>query len=323
MTRSRDALVADYSGLTRDRHYGLGVLNGMLINLVDTGGFLPSDKDYLVQAVAGQTKQAVYEADIVLFVVDARSGIVHQDYEVAEFLRQQNKTVLVIANKSEGASDKWTEFFELGFSEVLPISAEHGDGIHTMGQIVTSFLKPAPTDTAQATASSTSDQMRLAVVGRPNVGKSTLINTLLGEDRLVVFDVAGTTRDSIEVPFQRLNRNYTLIDTAGVRKRTQVSLAIEKFSVIKTLQAIDSAHVVVQLLDATQGIADQDLHILSYIIERGRALVLAVNKWDAIDSYQRKRILSELEVRFVFLKYVDIICISATKRHGLSKIWLA
>jgi GTP-binding protein len=325
LTRSRDALVADLPGLTRDRHYGDGRIGSKPFLVVDTGGFEPVVKTGIVREMARQTEQAVAEADVVIFVVDGREGLTGRDHDIARFLRKRRKKVLVAVNKCEGMRDspRWAEFHELGLGELWPLSAAHGDGV---GELIEAALAefPLPAPPAQtAEAQDVPKVVRLAVIGRPNVGKSTFINALLGEERLIAFDMPGTTRDAIEVPFERDGRHYLLIDTAGLRRKGRVFEAAEKFSVIKTLQAIEACNVAVMMFDATQDIADQDAHIAGYALEKGRAMVAVVNKWDAVDDYRRERIREAIEHRLGFLRFVDWKMISATKRQGIGPVMRA
>ncbi len=321
ITKSRDAIVADFAGLTRDRHYGNARLGGHEFIVIDTGGFEPDASSGIFKEMARQTQQAVAESDAVIFVVDAREGLSAQDHDIAKYLRRLGKSCLLVANKAEGmqSGPQLSEFYELGLGEVLPISAAHGQGIRSMLEAALDPLLAG--HDAEEDAPTEDGVIRLAVAGRPNVGKSTLINTWLGEERLVAFDMPGTTRDAIKVPFERGGQKYDLIDTAGLRRKGKVFEAIEKFSVVKTLQAIESAHVVLLLLDATQGITDQDAHIAGYILESGRAVVLAVNKWDAVDAYQRELLQRSIETRLSFLKFARIHLISAKKRQGLGPLW--
>ena len=321
LTKSRDAIVADYAGLTRDRHYGNGKQGKHEFIVIDTGGFEPDAASGIFKEMAKQTRQAVAEADVVIFVVDAREGISAQDHEIAKYLRRLGKPCVLAANKSEGmlAGAQLVEFFELGLGEVHAVSAAHGQGIHSLVELALAPLHLEEPDDAE-------DQrdpgvIKLAVAGRPNVGKSTLINAWLGEERLVAFDLPGTTRDAISVPFERNGQKFELVDTAGLRRKGKVFEAIEKFSVVKTLQAIESSNVVLLLIDATQGVTDQDAHIAGYILENGRAVVLAVNKWDAVDEYQRELVKRSIETRFPFLKFATMHLISATKRQGLGPLW--
>jgi len=321
LTKSRDAIVADFAGLTRDRHYGNGKLGKHEFIAIDTGGFEPEATAGIFKEMAKQTRQAVAEADVVIFVVDAREGISAQDYEIAQYLRRLGKPCLIAANKAEGmtASAQLVEFFELGLGEVHPISAAHSQGIQTLLELALAPLQLGDTDVDLD--ESEPGVIKLAVAGRPNVGKSTLINTWLGEERLVAFDMPGTTRDAISVPFERNGQKFELVDTAGLRRKGKVFEAIEKFSVVKTLQAIESSNVVLLLIDATQGVTDQDAHIAGYILENGRAVVLAVNKWDAVDEYQREIVKRSIETRLPFLKFAALHLISAQKRQGLGPLW--
>ena len=320
LTKSRDAIVADFAGLTRDRHYGNARLGKHEFIVIDTGGFEPDASSGIYKEMARQTQQAVAEADIVVFVVDARDGLSAQDHDIANYLRRLGKPCLLVANKAEGMREgaQLAEFYELGLGEVLPVSAAHGQGIRSMVEMA---LEPLHLDDQEDEAEAEDGVIRLAVAGRPNVGKSTLINTWLGEERLVAFDMPGTTRDAIHVPLERNGQRYDLIDTAGLRRKGKVFEAIEKFSVVKTLQAIESAHVVLLLLDATQGVTDQDAHIAGYILESGRAVVLAVNKWDAVDDYQRELLQRSIETRLSFLKFAKMHFISARQRQGLGPLW--
>ncbi len=320
-TRTRDAIVADFAGLTRDRHYGQGKHGKHEFIVVDTGGFEPDAASGIFKEMGKQTRQAVAEADVVLFLVDGRAGVSAQDHEIARYLRRLGKFTLLVANKAEGMKDgtRLTEFFELGLGEVHAISAAHGQGIRDLLDAALAALNLPDPDLLEDEPGS--GAIKLAVAGRPNVGKSTLINTWLGEERLVAFDQPGTTRDAIIVPFERHGQRFELIDTAGLRRRGQVFEAIEKFSVVKTLQAIESAHVVLLLIDATQGVTDQDAHIAGYILESGRAVVLAINKWDAVDDYQRELVKRSMETRLPFLKFAAMHFISATKRQGLGPVW--
>ncbi|GAB2729691.1 MULTISPECIES: ribosome biogenesis GTPase Der [Comamonas] len=322
MTKSRDAIVADFAGLTRDRHYGQGRQGKHEYIVIDTGGFEPDATSGIFKEMAKQTRQAVAEADVVLFVVDVRLGLSAQDHEIAGYLRRLGKPAMLVGNKAEGMKDggQLAEFYELGLGEVFPVSAAHGQGIRTMIDMALEQL-PWLNQDEDAEAEEDEQVIKLAVAGRPNVGKSTLINTWLGEERLVAFDMAGTTRDAIAVPFEKNGQKFQLIDTAGLRRKGRVFEAIEKFSVVKTLQAIEGANVVLLLLDATQGVTDQDAHIAGYILESGRAVVLAVNKWDALDDYGRQMLERSIELRLSFLKFAPLHFISAKKRQGLGPLW--
>jgi GTP-binding protein len=322
MTKSRDAIVADFSGLTRDRHYGDGRSGEHEFIVVDTGGFEPDSTTGIVKEMAKQTRQAVAEADAVIFVVDVRSGVSGQDFDIARYLRTVGKKVILAVNKAEGMQESplLAEFFELGLGDPHPISAAHGQGIRSLTDAA---LEHFEFEDEESEAPVDGGPIRLAVAGRPNVGKSTLINTWLGEERLVAFDQPGTTRDAITVPFERNGQKFELIDTAGLRRRGKVFEAIEKFSVVKTLQAIADANVVLLLLDATQGVTDQDAHIAGYILESGRAVAVAVNKWDAVDDYQKQTLQRSIEQRLAFLKFAPVLHISAIKRQGLGPVWKA
>lgn len=322
ITKSRDAIVADFAGLTRDRHYGDARLGAREFIVVDTGGFEPDKPTGVVAEMAKQTRQAVAEADAVIFVVDVRGGLSAQDHDIARYLRTTHKKVLLAANKAEGMveSPLLGEFHELGIGAPHPVSAAHGQGIRSLLEAALEDY-PEPEDDAAELAPDA--PIRLAVAGRPNVGKSTLINAWLGEERLVAFDQPGTTRDAIHVPFERDGRKFELIDTAGLRRRGKVFEAIEKFSVVKTLQAIADANVVLLLIDATQGVSEQDAHIAGYVLESGRAVVIAVNKWDATDDYQRQTLQRSIESRLAFLRYAPVLHISAIKRTGLTAVWKA
>ena len=321
LTKSRDAIVADFAGLTRDRHYGNAKHGKHEFIVIDTGGFEPTAESGIYMEMAKQTRQAVAEADVVIFVLDARGGLSAQDYDIAKYLRKLGKPTVLAANKAEGMTEgaQLSEFYELGLGEVHPVSAAHGQGIRSLVEMAFEPLNlPDEDEEAQPQDPGV---IKLAVAGRPNVGKSTLINTWLGEERLVAFDQPGTTRDAISVPFERGGQQFELIDTAGLRRKGRVFEAIEKFSVVKTLQAIESANVVLLLLDATQGVTDQDAHIAGYILESGRAVVVAVNKWDAVDEYQREQVQRQIETRLPFLKFAPIHFISAMKRQGLGPVW--
>ena len=321
LTKTRDAIVADYAGLTRDRHYGNGNLGTHEYIVIDTGGFEPDAQSGIYKEMAKQTRQAVAEADVVIFVVDARAGVSAQDHDIGKYLRKLGKPTVLTANKAEGMLEgvQLSEFFELGLGEVLGVSAAHGQGIRTLVDTALELLHLP--EIGEDTEPQDPSIIKLAVAGRPNVGKSTLINTWLGEERLVAFDMPGTTRDAISVPFERAGQKFELIDTAGLRRKGKVFEAIEKFSVVKTLQAIESASVVLLLIDATQGITDQDAHIAGYILESGRAVVVAINKWDAIDEYARELVKRSIETRMGFLKFAAMHFISAQKRQGLGPVW--
>ena len=321
LTRSRAALVADYPGLTRDRHYGEGKLGDWPFLVIDTGGFEPVVKEGVLQEMAKQTKQAVAEADVVVFIVDGRQGITPHDKAITDYLRRCDRPVILAVNKAEGM--KYTavvaDFYELGLGDPLVISSAHGDGVYTL---LDEALKRVPEAVHESDEEAQTEQssIRLAIVGRPNVGKSTMINALLGEDRVIAFDLPGTTRDAIEIPFERDGKHYTLVDTAGLRKRGKVFQAIEKFSVVKTLQAISEANVVLLLLDARQDISEQDAHIAGFVLESGRALVVGINKWDGLSQDKRKEIRSEVERKLHFLSFAKFHYVSALKATGIASL---
>lgn len=330
LTRSRSALVADFSGLTRDRHYGEGRVGDIPFIVVDTGGFEPVAKSGILHHMAKQTEQAIAESDVVVFLVDARAGLNAHDREIANLLRKLAQTVIVCVNKAEGMShtSAVAEFFELGLGQPHAISASHGDGVALLIEAaLASFREPAsePTEIladgeAFEPADESEHRIKLAIVGRPNVGKSTLINTFVGENRVIAFDMPGTTRDAIEIEFERDGRQYTLIDTAGLRRRGKVFEAVEKFSVIKTLQAIEACNVVLLMVDAQQEISDQDAHIAGFVVESGRALVVAINKWDNISREQRERIEREYERKLRFLSFAKVHHISALRGQGVNAV---
>ncbi len=326
LTRSRDALVADFPGLTRDRQYGEGRVGPRPYIVVDTGGFEPVKSEGIVRAMASQAELAIEEADVVIFVVDARTGLSPQDERIAQHLRRSHRPVVLAVNKAEGLDiTHAVEFYELAMGEPQMISASHGHGVHNMIELAFSLCpqeETAEDDDAEVEGDRL-PKVKVAVAGRPNAGKSTLINALLGEDRLIAYDMPGTTRDSIRVDFEYDGRDYALIDTAGLRRKGKVFEAIEKFSVVKTLQAIADANVVILVLDAKEGIAEHDAHIAGYVLESGRALVVAVNKWDALDSYAGSRIDEELEHKLHFLNWARQIHISALKRNGLNHLMKA
>jgi GTP-binding protein len=311
LTRSRDALVADYPGLTRDRKYGFGRLGPVPYIVIDTGG-VAGGEEGIDEAMADQTVKALQEADVAIIMVDGRSGITAADEHVADLARRHAKKTWLAVNKAEGldVATANADFYALGLGEPVAVSAAHGDRI---AALMDDVLEGFEADEAAPDADDEHD-LRIAIVGRPNVGKSTLANRLLGEDRLVVYDLPGTTRDTVEVPFERDDRKYTLIDTAGIRRKARVSEAIEKFSIVKALQAIEKAHVVIAVLDAREGVTEQDVSLLGLICERGRALVVVTNKWDGLSPEQRKKVRDDLERRLPFLDFAERITVSAL--HG-------
>jgi GTP-binding protein len=318
LTRSRDAIVANIPGLTRDRHYSHGKLGDKSYLVVDTGGFEPAVKEGILHEMAMQTMQAVDEADVVLFIVDARQGLVSQDKIISDQLRKTGRRIVLVVNKTEGmaASVITAEFHELGLGQPCAISAAHGDNV---SELVDMALVGFPEQQADEEKDK---HPKIAIVGRPNVGKSTLVNTLLGEDRVITFDQPGTTRDSINIDFERNNRHYTLIDTAGLRRRGRVLETIEKFSVVKTLQAVEGANVTVLVLDGRNEISEQDAHIAGFILEMGRALVLVVNKWDGLDDYQRETIKREISRKLAFLlSFARPHYISALRGSGMTGLF--
>ena len=317
LTRSRDALVADLPGLTRDRHYGRGRIGEKPFLVVDTGGLEPVAKDGILHEMARQTRQAVDEADVVLFLVDGRQGVTPQDQIIANELRKTGRPVLLLVNKAEGMQRArvTAEFYELGLGDPLPVSSAHGENVEEMVEIALEDF-PMPEEGAEQEA----DHPKLAIVGRPNVGKSTLVNAILGEERVIAFDQPGTTRDSIYIDFERAGKHYTIIDTAGVRRRGKIDEAIEKFSVIKTLQAVEDANVVVLVVDARDQITEQDAHIADFVLQAGRALVLAVNKWDGLDDYKRDIAKRDIERKLHFLSFAKQHFISALKGSGVAAV---
>ncbi len=352
LTRSRAALVADIPGLTRDRHYGQGRLGERRFIVIDTGGFEPVAKTGISAEMARQTRQAVIEADLVIFVVDGREGMAARDRDIANELRRTAARVVLAVNKTEGmpSATAAADFWSLGLGQPYTVSAAHGDGVRELIELALpeaadasaaldepapAFEVPPPPTEAELAATDAqiaagegapvedkpyAKRMRIAVVGRPNAGKSTLINTLLGEERMIAFDQPGTTRDAVSADFERNGRLYTLVDTAGVRRRGKVHDVIEKFSVVKTLQAIEDSHVCVLLLDASQDIADQDAHIAGFLLEAGRAVVVGVNKWDLADEYRRDRLKLEIERKLGFLGFARTHYLTATEGKGVGAL---
>ncbi|MFN9490760.1 MAG: ribosome biogenesis GTPase Der [Betaproteobacteria bacterium] len=317
LTRSRGAIVVDAPGITRDRHYGEGRVGRKPYLVVDTGGFEPVARDGIYHQMARQTRQAVDEADAVLFVTDARTGLTAQDRDIAAELRRSGRPIWLVVNKSEGLAPATAaaEFHALGLGDPLSVSAEHGENVSDLMDLV---LEDFP-----AAAQEPQDQARhpcIAIVGRPNVGKSTLVNALLGEDRVVVFDAPGTTRDSIHIDFERGGKHYTLIDTAGMRRRGRIDEAVEKFSVVKTLQAITDANVAVLVLDARQEVSEQDAHIAGFILEAGRALVVAVNKWEGLPEAARDQVKRDAARKLNFLDFARFHFISALRGQGVGAV---
>ena len=318
LTRTRDALVADFPGLTRDRKYGEGHYRGRRFIAVDTGG-LSGDDQGIDQEMANQSLAAIDEADLILFLVDGREGLTPGDEHIADHLRRSGKKAHLVVNKTDGQDPDQAaaEFYGLGFASVFQIAAAHNRGIRSM---LDRLFDDVPADEVESEGES-DDGIRISFIGRPNVGKSTLTNRMLGEERVVVYDEPGTTRDSIRIPFERRGQQYTLIDTAGVRRRRQVREAVEKFSVIKTLQAVEEAHVVIIVIDAREGLVDQDLHLIGFALEAGRGLVIAVNKWDGMDPDDRKAVRENLKWRLSFLDYAEVHYISALHGTGVGDLY--
>jgi GTPase len=321
LTRTQDALVATLPGLTRDRKYGEGRIGERPFIVVDTGGLAAGDKE-LDGLMERQAWQAIEEADLVFFLVDARDGLTGADEAIAADLRRHGKPLTLVVNKTDGLDpdSALSEFHRLGLGEPQPVSASHGRGVERLMRGALAALPPPAEDEA---AQEPDDErtVRVAVVGRPNAGKSTLINRILGEERMLASDQPGTTRDSIFIPFERDGVAYTLIDTAGVRRRARVTEAVEKFSIIKTLQAIDAAHVVILVLDARTGIGEQDASLAGHIAEKGRALVLAVNKWDGLEPHERRMVKDQLDRRLPFLGFASVRFISALHGTGVGELF--
>jgi GTP-binding protein len=318
LTRSRDALVANFPGLTRDRKYGEGKVGERPFIVIDTGG-ITGEESGIDSPMAQQSLAAIAEADTVFFMVDARAGLTAADEQLVTYLRQSNKDFHLVVNKIDGVNEDvaLADFYKLGTGNIHAIAASHGRGVRALLELALADF-PEPEENSETDANRS---IRVAVIGRPNVGKSTLVNRILGEDRVVVFDQPGTTRDSVYIDFEREEIAYTLIDTAGVRRRKNVKETVEKFSIVKTLKAIDDAHVVVLLMDAREGVVDQDLHLLGQVIDAGRGLLIAINKWDGLDSSDKNRIRHELERRLQFIDYADIHFISALHGTGVGHLY--
>ncbi len=358
LTRSRNALVADFPGLTRDRQYGQGRIGESRFVVIDTGGFEPVAKDGILKEMARQTMQALDEADIVIFLVDGRAGVTPQDARIAKLLRKLGRPVYLAVNKTEGMQEArvTAEFFELGIGTPYGISAAHGERVTALMEFALEELakknqrfagnanldgqedglpslstddvdadsaQSADGDVPEAIITTPPPKSKIAVVGHPNVGKSTLVNSLLGEERVIAFDEPGTTRDSIYLDFKYKNRDYTLIDTAGVRKRGKVTDTVEKFSVVKTLQAMEDANVVIFMIDATLGVTDHDVQLAGFVQEAGRALVICLNKWDIADADARKKLKDDCERKLYFVDYAETLTISARTKQGLDKVMAA
>jgi GTP-binding protein len=318
LTRTRDALVANHAGLTRDRKYGEGSIEGRRFIVVDTGG-ISGEEEGIDSVMAGQSLLAIQEADIVLFMVDSRDGLTSADHMIARHLRVNNKKTFIVANKIDGMDPDvaLAPFYELGMGEIHPTTATHGRGVMSMMEAVLEDIPETPADLSTDVATG----IKIAIVGRPNVGKSTLVNRMLGEERVVVFDQPGTTRDSVYINYERFDKPYTLIDTAGVRRRKNVALAVEKFSIVKTMQAISDANVVVLVMDASEGVVEQDLHLMGSVIDAGRALVIALNKWDGLEDSHKQYVKNELERRLRFVDFANIHFISALHGTGVGNLY--
>ncbi|HEY9030844.1 MAG TPA: ribosome biogenesis GTPase Der [Kangiella sp.] len=322
LTKSRDALVANLPGLTRDRQYGQATLKGQKFIVVDTGG-IAGDEEGIDGLMAGQSLLAITEANIVLFLVDARTGMTAADEFVADHLRRQNKPIIVLVNKVDGihADAALSDYYSLGYQTVLPLAAAHGRGVNTLVDTIFDELHLESSDEDELVGYEKAQGIKLAIVGRPNVGKSTLVNRFLGEERVVVYDLPGTTRDSIYIEMERREKKYTLIDTAGVRRRGKVKETVEKFSVLKTLQAIDDSNVSIMVMDAREPITDQDLSLISYIIDSGRSMVIAINKWDGMTEEQRDNVKHEIDRRLGFIDFARIHFISALHGSNVGHLW--
>ncbi len=320
LTRSRDALVANYSGLTRDRKYGEYSVGDRRFIVVDTGG-ISGEEDGIDSEMAEQSRLAIDEADLVLLLVDSREGLCAADFTLAEHIRKKNKHAILVANKIDGLDElvATSQFYELGLNSLVGIAASQGRGINGLAEKIVNALPAEETDAAAE--SDLESGIKIAVVGRPNVGKSTLVNRMLGEDRVVVYDEPGTTRDSIYIKYERDDEPYTIIDTAGIRRRKNIKLTVEKFSIVKTLQAINDAHVAILVIDSQEGIVDQDLHLLGHVIETGKALVIALNKWDGLEEEHKTYLKSELERRLRFVDFADIHFISALHGTGVGHLY--
>lgn len=317
LTQSKDALVGDRPGLTRDRQYGQGSQGNRHYIVVDTGGLTDRPEDGLASLMAQQSQQAILEADWVFFLVSAKDGVLPEDFAIAKNLRKLNKKILLVVNKTDGAKQLATvlaDFYALGLGDGFAIAASHGRGVYALIEQVVPNQTPQDQETD-------SDRIRFALIGRPNVGKSTLVNRMLGEERVVVYDMPGTTRDSVAIPFDHLGQAYTIIDTAGVRRRGRIDDAIEKFSVVKSLQAIADAQVVVMVFDAQEGITEQDLHLLGFVLQAGKSLLLAINKWDGLSEEQKTKVKTQIDYKLPFVDYAKTIFISALHGTGVGHLF--
>lgn len=320
VTKTRNALVADLPGVTRDRLYGEGKFASCKFIVVDTGGIDADQPTEMTSLMTQQAMKAIDEANVILFVVDARDGLTFIDEKIAHHLRSINKPIFVVVNKIDGLDPEVAkaDFFKLGLGNIFAISAAHNRGIHALLDEALSLFVNQPLEEPPENAG-----IKIAVIGKPNVGKSTLVNRILGEERVLVYDQPGTTRDSIFIPFKRNEIEYTLIDTAGVRRRSRVEDTVEKFSVIKTLQAIEQADVIIFVIDAREGIAEQDMRLLDFVIDAGRAFVIAINKWDGLTEEQRQAIRSDIERRLEFVAFARIHFISALHGSGVGNLFPA
>lgn len=322
LTRSRDALVADYEGLTRDRKYGEALVEETRFIVIDTGGLSGLDIG-IDEAMAQQSLAAIDEADEVVLLVDAKAGLMPADESIVREIRRRGKPFVLVANKIDGMDENAAgEFYSLGVDRIFPVTATHGRGVK---QLVDDLSSRFPEDSGKEDIGKYRGT-RIAIIGRPNVGKSTLVNRMLGEDRVVVFDHPGTTRDSIYIDYERVDKSgeskpYMLIDTAGVRRRKNIDEAVEKFSILKTLQAIADAQVTVLVIDAQEGLVDQDLHLMSHIVNAGRALVIAINKWDGLDNEHKSDIKETIERRLAFNDFAEIRFISALHGTGVGELY--
>lgn len=321
LTKTRDALVIDQPGSTRDRQYGRAFADDKPYILIDTGG-LSGEEEGITALMADQVRLAVIESDLVLFLVDGREGLNQHDFEIAKFLRTTGKSVVLAVNKTDGVDEEEAllDFYQLGFERVIPLSASHRRGLLSLAGDYISPICMQYEENAEENLDP-KEGIKMAIIGRPNVGKSTLVNRMLGEERVVVFDMPGTTRDSIYIPYERHEKKYVLIDTAGLRRRGKVEEVVEKFSVVKTLQAIADANVVICVMDATEGITEQDLHVLGFALEAGRAMVVAINKWDGLSEEQKKSVKDDLTWRFDFIKHVRVHFISAKHGTGVGNLY--
>jgi GTP-binding protein len=325
LTRSRDALVADLPGLTRDRKYGEGRVGECDYIVIDTGG-ISGDEAGIDQRMAAQSMLAIDEADVVLFLVDGRAGLNPADELIADHLRRNSKSCWLVVNKTDGIDPDtaMADFHALGLGEPVAIAASHGRGVSQLiEEVLAPFIPEEEGGGEERARAAYKDNIRIAVIGRPNVGKSTLVNRMLGEERVVVFDQAGTTRDSIYIPYERDGQKYILIDTAGVRRRKNIKEAVEKFSIVKTLQAIKDANVVISVIDAREGVTEQDLSMLGFVIDAGRALVIALNKWDGMSPDQRAEVKAQVERKLAFASFARIHFISALHGSGVGDLYLS